>query len=118
MNIGRIESLSADGRIQDVYGSPHADLRVVEQEVSEWPAPMAQAAFCGLAGDFVRLVGPQTEADPAGLLAIFSLLQVCSSAVKRGQKPTVEGTIQTNLPYWRGKPAPEGKVQQAQERWR
>jgi Protein of unknown function (DUF3987) len=38
---------------------------------SNWPAPMQDEAFHGLAGDFVRLVGPQTEADPVALLANF-----------------------------------------------
>lgn len=36
-----------------------------------WPKPMDEAAFYGLAGDFVRLVGPHTEADPVALLAQF-----------------------------------------------
>ena len=37
----------------------------------EWPAPMAPEAFHGLPGEFVRLVDPHTEADPAGLLVQF-----------------------------------------------
>ena len=36
-----------------------------------WPAPLGDEALYGLAGDFVRLVGPHSEADPAGLLAQF-----------------------------------------------
>lgn len=38
-------------------------------ERSEWPDPLAPEAFHGLAGDFVRIVEPHTEADAAGLLA-------------------------------------------------
>jgi Protein of unknown function (DUF3987) len=38
---------------------------------AKWPAPMAEEAFYGLAGDFVRSVEPHTEADPAALLANF-----------------------------------------------
>ena len=36
-----------------------------------WPEPMSAAAFYGLAGDFVRLVLPETEADPQALLVAF-----------------------------------------------
>jgi len=38
---------------------------------SQWPAPIEDAAFQGLAGEFVRLVEPHTEADRAGLLLQF-----------------------------------------------
>jgi hypothetical protein len=36
-----------------------------------WPEPMSKAAFHGLAGDFVGLVLPETEADPQALLVTF-----------------------------------------------
>ena len=36
-----------------------------------WPEAMHDSAFQGLAGDFVRLVLPETEADPAALLLTF-----------------------------------------------
>lgn len=35
------------------------------------PAPLAEAALHGVAGEFVRLVEPHTEADPAALLVQF-----------------------------------------------
>lgn len=38
---------------------------------ADWPGRLDPAALHGLAGDFVRLVGPHTEADPAGLLLQF-----------------------------------------------
>lgn len=41
----------------------------------EWPAPLAPAAFDGLAGEFVAVVEPETEADPAAVL-IDLLVQV------------------------------------------
>ena len=51
-----------------------AGLRVVEPtEAHEWPQEMASHAFIGLAGDFVRLVEPHTEADPIALLGNFLL---------------------------------------------
>lgn len=37
--------------------------------VHEWPAPAAEEAFYGLAGDIVRTLEPHTEADPHALLA-------------------------------------------------
>ncbi len=47
-----------------------------------WPDPPDQAALHGLAGDFVRLIGPNTEADPAALLIQF--LVAFGNAVGRG----------------------------------
>jgi hypothetical protein len=49
-----------------------AGLRVVGVgDESAWPEPMAPEAYIGLAGDFVRLVEPHTESDPAALLGNF-----------------------------------------------
>ena len=36
-----------------------------------WPVPLRKEALYGLAGDFVKLVEPHTEADPVGLLMQF-----------------------------------------------
>lgn len=47
---------------------PHAGLGL---SPPGWPAPMRSEAFQGLAGDFVRLLEPHTEADPAALLTQF-----------------------------------------------
>ena len=49
-----------------------AGLQVVEPtQMLEWPADMAPEAYIGLAGDFVRLIEPHTEADPVALLGNF-----------------------------------------------
>jgi hypothetical protein len=48
----------------------------------QWPAPLAEAALCGLPGEFVRLVEPHTEADPAAL--IFQFLAAMGSIIGRG----------------------------------
>jgi hypothetical protein len=37
----------------------------------EWPEPLAEAAFHGLAGDVVRAIEPHSEADPIALLIVF-----------------------------------------------
>ena len=54
-------------------GSAGHDLRngateVPVPETVKWPAPVDDAAYYGLAGDIVRTLEPQTEADPAALL--------------------------------------------------
>ena len=36
-----------------------------------WPVPLGKQAFHGLAGEFVRIVEPHTESDPAALLTQF-----------------------------------------------
>lgn len=53
---------------------PYADGRKSAPVVAPpegWPEPMQGLAFHGLAGEFVRLVLPETEADPAALLMAF-----------------------------------------------
>jgi len=57
---------------ESVVGSAHR----------QWPAPLAEAAFTGLPGEFVNLVGPNTEADPAALL--FQFLAAMGSIIGRG----------------------------------
>ena len=46
-----------------------------------WPAPLAAAAYHGLAGEIVRAVEPHTEADPAAVLV--QLLVAVGSAIGR-----------------------------------
>src|ERR1019366_4316153 len=63
--------------------------RPLFQNVREWPAPLVPEAFHGLAGEFVRLVGPETEADDASLL--FSFLVAMGSIIGRGPYYQVGG---------------------------
>ncbi len=53
-----------------------------QQDARQWPAPLADAALYGLAGEFVRLVEPGTEADPAALL--FQFMVAIGSMIGRG----------------------------------
>ena len=39
--------------------------------IASWPPPISEDAFYGLAGQFVRIVEPHTEADPKFLLLMF-----------------------------------------------
>ena len=61
----------------------------LQTAAQEWPAPLGSQAFYGLAGEFVRLVGPETEADASALL--FSFLVAMGSIIGRGPYYQVEG---------------------------
>ena len=52
-----------------------------KRNAPEWPAPPAPEAFHGPAGEFVRLIEPHTEADPAALLV--QILAAFGSVVGR-----------------------------------
>lgn len=49
---------------------------------SDWPSPLPETAFIGLAGEIVRAIEPISEADPAALLV--QLLTAFGNAVGRG----------------------------------
>lgn len=53
----------------------------------QWPAPLSEAAFSGLPGEFVRLVEPHTEADPPALLFQFLAAMGQSSGAARTTGP-------------------------------
>jgi hypothetical protein len=53
-----------------VQGSTEVILSREETNL-EWPEPMREEAFYGVAGEFVNLVDPETEADRHALLANF-----------------------------------------------
>jgi hypothetical protein len=55
---------------------------VASQPPRQLPAPLGEAAYYGLAGEFTRLVGPETEADPAALM--FQFLAAMGSIIGRG----------------------------------
>lgn len=54
-----------------------------------WPAPLAETAYHGLAGEVVRTIAPHSEADPAALLIQF--LVAVGSCIGRGPHYAVEG---------------------------
>ena len=43
----------------------------MEHSAPSWPDPLGEGAYHGLAGEFVHLIEPHTEADPAALLFQF-----------------------------------------------
>src|SRR5208283_337633 len=50
---------------------PDESGEVTHAEVPYWPAPMGDAAYAGLAGEFVRAVFPASESDSAALIISF-----------------------------------------------
>ena len=61
-----------------------------------WPDPPNEAAYHGLAGEFVRMVEPESEADPVAILLQF--LTAFGSVIGRGPYFIAEGTQHyTNL---------------------
>ena len=54
-----------------------------------WPEPMADDAYHGLAGQFVRTIAPHSEADPHALLVQFLIAAGCS--IGRDAGWTIEG---------------------------
>lgn len=61
-----------------------------------WPAPIGPAGMHGLAGDFVRMIMPHTEADPAAVLV--QILVAFGNVIGRGPHFTVGATRHyTNL---------------------
>jgi hypothetical protein len=71
---------------------PDRSFAIDSQDAPEagWPEPMQPAAFHGLAGDFVSLVLPNTEADPAALLLTFLVGIGCM--IGRGARYQVAST--------------------------
>ncbi len=68
---------------------------VPDPETVKWPAPIDEAAYYGLAGDVVRALEPQTEADPVALL--IHVLVGVGNLVGRGPHFRVGGaTHHTN----------------------
>lgn len=55
----------------------------------KWPAPLADEALHGLAGDFVNALSPHTEADPVAILIQF--LSAFGNCVGRSPYYLVEG---------------------------
>ena len=68
---------SASGDGQRASGSGGGGVRVEDsapsmfQHMAPYPAPLGEDAYYGIAGRFVRLVEPHTEADPSFMLVQF-----------------------------------------------
>jgi Bifunctional DNA primase/polymerase, N-terminal/Protein of unknown function (DUF3987)/Primase C terminal 1 (PriCT-1) len=76
MNLGRCDPPLSEAEVRDIANSaenwepaPRSTADQSFSRVQQWPDPLDPPVFHGLAGDFVRTIGPHTEADPAALLA-------------------------------------------------
>jgi hypothetical protein len=78
--------LAAGGTVEELLGFSK-DFNGLEVRDPKWPA-MAEEAYHGLAGEIVRAITPNTESDPAGLLAM--LLSVIGGVIGRGAHFKVE----------------------------
>ena len=72
------------------YSKPTKLHAPVSDSRNQWPEPIKQAAFYGLAGDIVRTIEPYSESDPAALLA--QVIVVIGNMIGRGPHLLVEAT--------------------------
>jgi hypothetical protein len=62
-----------------------------------WPAPLAEEAFHGPAGEFVQTIEPHSESDPAALL--FQFLVAVGNLAGRGPHFAAEGDLHSLNEY-------------------
>jgi hypothetical protein len=61
---------TVDEKLREMERAPDASHVIEWEDAHPWPT-LAPQALHGAAGEFVRMVSPQSEADPAGLLVAF-----------------------------------------------
>jgi len=121
----KAEKLNDDIAVKDakaIIAKAKADVEAAKNnpeddiiDIPEWPEPPAPEAFAGLAGDFVNMWEPHTEADRAGLLVQF--LVFAGHAIGREPYFVVSGDKhRCNLyallvgPTSKGRKGPRGKT--------
>src|SRR5262245_44300396 len=88
---GCLDRFVSDDRDRDEVGPNSQDEGVSVPTGPPWPDPLAEAAYHGLAGEYVRALEPHTEADPAAVLV--QLLVAVGNVVGRGPHFAVEGDL-------------------------
>jgi hypothetical protein len=68
---GVLPDFDDDGAVKKFVPAKKDEIQQADILEDTYPQPMGADAFYGVAGDFVRLVKPQTEADPVALLGNF-----------------------------------------------
>ena len=101
------ESRRVDRRIAD---DEQADLTSLSSRAVDYPAPPDEAAYYGLAGEIVRRIEPQTEADPVALLV--QILVAFGNIIGRNAHAIADGAgiISTVNVSLLGKPAKAAKA--------
>ena len=75
--LARLLGRDVVGRLRDLFGvstgltAYSAFTAYTETGSAAWPDPLEEPAYHGVVGEFVRMVEPHTEADPAALLVQF-----------------------------------------------
>ncbi len=80
---------NGDARADHRADGGGVDDGIAETPATRWPDPIGEDALQGLAGEFVRLIEPHTEASREGLL--FQLLAAAGSMFGRHRYYEVEG---------------------------
>jgi hypothetical protein len=70
-------------------GHQPVNLHATAGDSVAWPDPLPTEAYCGLAGEIVKAIGPQTESDPSAIL--LQVLTAFGALVGRGPHFRVEG---------------------------
>ena len=84
LNLARVRNLSTPNPLPDIVLTRIAPCT----SYGPYPKPLARYAFHGLAGEFVKKVGPHTEADDAALLS--HLLTYYGNIIGRGSYWRIE----------------------------
>lgn len=89
---GRVTADELLARAEEGLGRVAARAAAEDDEPAgrAWPAPIAEAAYHGVAGRALAAIAPHTEADPAAVLVQFLVL--AGNLVGRGPHAAVEST--------------------------
>jgi hypothetical protein len=83
------EQQESDNSMQSNLARIEDRRTIAPEPTNNWPEPLDPAAFYGLAGDIVKQIEPQTEADMAAIL--LQVLVSFGALVGRGPHVRVEG---------------------------
>jgi hypothetical protein len=87
---GRASGKTSNGGNAPRHAAPDLDDDSDPIQSRRWPAPPDESVYRGLAGEFVRTIEPQTEADPLALMSQF--LVMFGSAAGRTPYFMIEAT--------------------------
>jgi hypothetical protein len=98
-------ALMMENRYRCVPPLPKGEVTTIAASISrytsapafyDWPVPLEEAAFCGLAGEVVNAFTPHSEVDPAGLLG-HTLTFFGNAAGSRAYFPVASDRHGTNI---------------------
>jgi hypothetical protein len=83
------EQSETEDAIAALNGGDSSHNSLSSQPENPWPKDLAQQAYCGLLGDIVKAIEPETESDPAAILLQAAV--AFGALVGRGPHVRVEG---------------------------